>query len=158
MSSYCIPNDSDNPIVGNARVAGLDTDLGLSDYQYNMALTIFFFPYALFEVPSNIVLKLLTPRIWLTTITLTWGIVMTLMGIVQNYEGLLAARFFLGVAEAGFFPAATFLLTTFYCRFELQKRLAAFYTAAAAAGAFSGLLAFALQKMEGVGGLAGWRW
>jgi MFS family permease len=139
-------------------VAGLDDDLGLSDHQYNMALTIFFFPYALFEVPSNIVLKLLTPRIWLTTITVAWGIVMTLMGIVQNYPGLLAARFMLGVAEAGFFPAATYLLTTFYCRFDLQKRLAIFYTAASAAGAFSGLLAFALQEMDGIGNLEGWRW
>lgn len=101
---------ADGPAVGNARVAGLDTDLGLTDHQYNMALTIFFFPYALFEVPSNIVLKLLTPRIWLTTITLAWGIVMTLMGIVQNYQGLLAARFMLGVAEAGFFPAASYIL------------------------------------------------
>ena len=123
-----------------------------------MALTIFFFPYALFEVPSNIVLKLLTPRKWLTTITLTWGTVLTLMGIVQGYRGLLAARFFLGVAEAGFFPAATYILTTFYPKYELQKRLAVFYSSAALAGAFSGLLAFALQKMDGIGGLAGWRW
>lgn len=83
---------------------------------------------------------------------------MTLMGIVQNYHGLLAARFMLGVAEAGFFPAATYLLTIWYRRYELQKRLAVFYTAASAAGAFSGLLAFGLQQMEGVGGLSGWRW
>lgn len=83
---------------------------------------------------------------------------MTLMGIVKNYEGLLAARFMLGVAEAGFFPAAAYILTTFYARYELQKRLAYFYTAASVAGAFSGLLAFGLQQMEGVGGLAGWRW
>ena len=123
-----------------------------------MALTIFFIPYALFEVPSNIVLKMLTPRIWLTTITLAWGTVMTLMGIVQNYQGLLAARFMLGVAEAGFFPAASYILTTFYRKYELQKRLAVFYTAASAAGAFSGLLAFGLQQMGGVGGLEGWRW
>ena len=144
--------------VGNARVAGLDTDLGLSDHQYNMCLTIFFFPYALFEVPSNIVLKFLTPRIWLTIIVLAWGTVMTLMGIVQNYAGLLAARFFLGITEAGLFPAASFLLTVFYCRHEMQTRLAVFYCAATIAGAFSGLLAFALQKMDGIGGLEGWRW
>lgn len=101
---------------------------------------------------------------------------MTLMGIVQNYEGLLAARFFLGVAEvsranvispeldnltatqAGLFPACSFILTTWYCRHEMQTRLAVFYSAASLAGAFSGLLAFALDKMEGIGGLDGWRW
>jgi len=73
--------------------------LGLSDAQYNMCLTIFFFPYALFEVPSNIVLKKLKPRVWLTIIVLAWGTVMTLMGLVQSYSGLLAARFFLGLTE-----------------------------------------------------------
>jgi sugar phosphate permease len=101
----------DRSNIGNARVAGLDVSLGLSDFQYNMCLTIFFFPYALFEVPSNIVLKFLKPRLWLTIIVLAWGTVMTLMGLVQNYAGLLAARFWLGVTEAGLFPAASFILT-----------------------------------------------
>lgn len=64
----------------------------------------------------------------------------------------------LGVAEAGFFPAATFLISEWYLRFEVQTRLAVFYTSASLAGAFSGLLAFAIQKMNGIAGLAGWRW
>ncbi|OQV05003.1 hypothetical protein CLAIMM_09807 [Cladophialophora immunda] len=144
--------------IGNTRVAGLTSTLGLTDQQYNMCLTIFFFPYALFEVPSNIVLKILKPIVWLPIIVITWGTVMTLMGIVQNYAGLLAARFFLGLAEAGTFPAATYILTSWYCRYELQTRLAVFYTAASFAGAFSGLLAFAIEKMEGIAGLEGWRW
>lgn len=64
----------------------------------------------------------------------------------------------LGVAEAGFFPAATFLISEWYLRFEVQTRLAIFYTSASMAGAFSGLLAFAISKMDGLAGLAGWRW
>lgn len=64
----------------------------------------------------------------------------------------------LGVTEAGFFPAATYLLTTWYCRWEVQTRLALFFSAASLAGAFSGLLAFAIQHMDGIGGLGGWRW
>jgi MFS family permease len=60
--------------------------------------------------------------------------------------------------QAGLFPAATFILTNWYCRHELQGRMAVFYSAASMAGAFSGLLAFAIVKMDGVGGLAGWRW
>lgn len=58
----------------------------------------------------------------------------------------------------GFFPAATYLLTTWYCRWETQTRLAVFFTMASFAGAFSGLLAFALAKLHGTGGLEGWRW
>ncbi|OBT53111.1 hypothetical protein VE04_07821 [Pseudogymnoascus sp. 24MN13] len=144
--------------VGNARTLGMQTDVGLSNAQWNMCLTIFFFPYAAFEVPSNIVLKMLRPNLWLTILILAWGTTMTLMGLVQNYSGLLAARFFLGVTEAGFFPAATYLLTCWYRRYEMQGRLAIFFSAGSMAGAFSGLLAFAIQKMDGVGNLAGWRW
>lgn len=83
---------------------------------------------------------------------------MTLQGIVKNAGGLIATRLMLGVCEAGFFPAASYLIGDWYCRFELQWRLSLFYSAASMAGAFSGLLAFALQKMDGVGNLEGWRW
>lgn len=72
--------------------------------QYNWCLTVFFFTYAAFEVPSNLLLKRLRPSVWLPTIMVAWGIVMTLMGIVQNYHGLLIARIFLGLTEAGLFP------------------------------------------------------
>ena len=88
----------------------------------------------------------------------SWGIVVTLQGIVQGYHGLIITRVILGVCESGFFPAATYLVTTWYCRFELQRRLAVFYSAASLAGAFSGILAYGIQHMEGVGGLEGWRW
>lgn len=161
--------------VGNARVAGMTKDLHLSGSQYNIVLTMFFIPYALFEVPSNIVLKILKPRIWIpiimsgeqgplsclvvsTDFFLAWGTIMTLMDIVQNYQGLVVARAFLGIAEAGFFPAASYLLTCRYPRHELQLRIAYFYDTGALSGAFSGLLAFAIEQMQGVGGLAGWRW
>ncbi|KAK3654817.1 hypothetical protein LTR22_010585 [Elasticomyces elasticus] len=83
---------------------------------------------------------------------------MTLQGIVQNYHGLVATRVMLGFAECGLFPAATYLLTTWYCRFEVQTRLAVFFSASSMANAFSGLLAFGIQHMDGVGGLSGWRW
>lgn len=72
--------------------------------EYNWCLTVFFFTYAVFEVPSNLLLKKLRPSIWLPSIMVSWGLVMTLMGIVQNYHGLLIARLFLGLTEAGLFP------------------------------------------------------
>ncbi|KAI9871992.1 MAG: hypothetical protein M1830_002182 [Pleopsidium flavum] len=87
-----------------------------------------------------------------------WGIVMTLMGIVQGFHGLLIARLFLGVAEAGLYPGVAYMITMWYERSEAQFRQAMFFSAASIAGAFSGLLAFAIAKMNGVGGLPGWRW
>jgi MFS family permease len=103
-------------------------------------------------------LKKVRPSIWLPTIMVAWGIVMTLMGIVHNYVGLLTARIFLGVTEAGLFPGVAYYLTNWYRREEIQLRQAMFFSAASVAGAFSGLLAFAIGKMDGIGGLHGWQW
>ena len=91
----------DRSNIGNAKIEGLTEDLHMTGPQYNWCLTVFFFAYAAFEVPSNLLLKRLRPSIWLPTIMVAWGTVMTLMGIVQNYHGLLTARIFLGVTEAG---------------------------------------------------------
>ncbi|KAF3351854.1 hypothetical protein VdG1_04660 [Verticillium dahliae VDG1] len=144
--------------IGNAKIEGLQEDLHMSDDQYNWCLTVFFFTYAAFEVPSNLLLKKLRPSVWLPTIMVAWGVVMTLMGIVQSYHGLLIARIFLGVTEAGLFPGVAYYLTMWYCRHEIQFRQALFFSAASIAGAFSGLLAFGISKIHGVGGLEGWRW
>lgn len=148
----------DRANIGNAKIEGLTEDLHMTGPQYNWCLTVFFFTYAAFEVPSNLLLKRLRPSIWLPTIMVAWGTVMTLMGLVQNYHGLLTARIFLGVTEAGLFPGVAYYITMWYCRHEAQLRQALFFSAASIAGAFSGLLAYGIAHMDGVGGLAGWRW
>lgn len=107
-------------------------------------MTVFFFTYCVFELPSNLLLKRLRPSIWLPSIMVAWGTVMTLMGIVQDFKGLLIARLFLGVAEAGLYPGVAYYITMWYTRNESQFRQAMFFSAASVAGAFSGLLAFAI--------------
>ncbi|KAL8904528.1 MAG: hypothetical protein Q9171_007016 [Xanthocarpia ochracea] len=144
--------------IGNARIEGLVESLNMTGPQYNWCLTVFFFTYCAFEVPSNLLLKRLRPSIWLPSIMVAWGTVMTLMGIVQDFKGLLIARIFLGVTEAGLYPGVAYYITMWYCRTEAQFRQAMFFSAASVAGAFSGLLAFAIAKMDGVGGYEGWRW
>ncbi len=91
----------DRTNVANAAVFGLAKDLHLVGTQYNTALTIFFVPYVLFEVPSNIILKRLKPHVWLSICMFGFGLVTTMQGIVQNYGGLLTTRFFLGLFECG---------------------------------------------------------
>lgn len=83
---------------------------------------------------------------------------MTLMGLVHNYEGLLAARWFLGITEAGLFPGVAYYLSCWYKRSEFGIRMAIFFSAAAVSGSFGGLLAAAIGKMEGVGNKPGWAW
>lgn len=87
-----------------------------------------------------------------------WGTVMTLMGLVQDYTGLLIARIFLGVTEAGLFPGVAFYLSMWYTRWEYQWRFSLFFSAVAIAGAFSGLLAYGISFMDGIAGQEGWRW
>lgn len=144
--------------IGNAKIQGLTTDLKMSGTEYNLCATVFFFTYCVFEIPCNLALKKLRPSIWLPSIMVAWGTVMTLMGLVQDFHGLLIARLFLGVAEAGLYPGVAYYLTEWYVTEELAFRQGLFFSAASVAGAFSGLLAYAIAKMDGVGGYAGWRW
>ena len=83
---------------------------------------------------------------------------MTCTGLVKNFTGLMICRVLLGVAEAGFFPGAVFLIVSWYGQRQVQTRLAMFYCASALSGAFSGLLAFGIANMKGVGGRPGWAW
>jgi 4-hydroxybenzoate polyprenyltransferase len=76
---------------------------GQGGLKYNTAVTLFFVPYTLLEVPSNIVLKMMRASRWIAILMFFWGLVMTFMGLVENYAGLLAARFFLGVTEVRLF-------------------------------------------------------
>ncbi|ETS76899.1 hypothetical protein PFICI_10773 [Pestalotiopsis fici W106-1] len=149
----------DRSNIGNAKIEGLDTDLQLDGVKYNIALCIFFIPYILLEIPSNWMLsKVKRPSLFLGAMIIGWGIVMTLSGLVQNYAGLCVTRLFLGAFEAGFFPGAIYLVSAWYLPNESQVRIAIFYCSSATAGAFSGLLAYAIAKMDGVGGYGAWRW
>ena len=79
-------------------------------------------------------------------------------GFVKQWEQMLGLRIILGVLEAGFFPGCAYLLSTWYTRYELQKRNAVFYLIGSMASAISGILAYGIMQMNGVAGLAGWRW
>ncbi|KAI0765788.1 MFS general substrate transporter [Irpex lacteus] len=144
--------------IGNARIAGLQKDLKMSDYQYSLALTITFIPYILVELPSNLWLKRIGPNIVLPLMTVFWGIATTLQGTVTSYGGLIACRFFIGLFEGGLSPGCMLYLSSFYPRHQLQLRISIYFTAPTIAGAFSGLLASAILNMDGIGGKPGWAW
>ncbi|KAL7814927.1 MFS general substrate transporter [Trichoderma aethiopicum] len=148
----------DRANIGNAKIEGLSEDLHLVGNQYNIVLALFFIPYILLEVPSNVLLRKFRPSVYLGSLVTAWGIIMTLHGVVSNFGGLLAVRLLLGVFEAGFYPGAIYLCAFWYMPKELAVRIAYFYCTSALSGAFSGLLAAAIALMDGVGGYEGWRW
>ncbi|KAJ7175883.1 major facilitator superfamily domain-containing protein [Mycena filopes] len=148
----------DRTNVGNAKLLGLTTDLHVGAPQYNTALALYFVAYVIFEVPANLSLKRFNPQIWLPTLTLVWGIVSICQGLVKNQAGFFGIRFLLGVTEAGLFPGVIYLFSVYYRRRERSWRVAIFFGGAALAGAFGGILAYAIGKMDGVGGRKGWEW
>ncbi|KAL8758229.1 MAG: hypothetical protein Q9199_001639 [Rusavskia elegans] len=148
----------DRTNIGNARLVGLEDDLNITGGQYNAALSLFFVSYSLSEPLTNVLLKRLRPSIFIPAIMVLWGICMTTMGLVHNFQGLMAARFWLGLAEAGLFPGINYYLSCWYKRNEFGIRAAIFFSAAAVSGSFGGLLAAAIAQMDGVGGKAGWSW
>ncbi|KAL8668544.1 MAG: hypothetical protein Q9168_006826 [Polycauliona sp. 1 TL-2023] len=144
--------------IGNARLYGMEEDLGLKGNQYQTAVSILFVTYLLSEVPSNLVLKKFTPSRWISFITTSWGIIATLTGITQSYAGLIVCRLLLGLVEGGLFPGAAVYLTLFYTKRELALRIGYLFISAAIAGALGGLLGYGVGFMDGVAGQRGWRW
>lgn len=149
----------DRANIGNAKIEGIEADLGMAGTDYNVAVSVFFVSYILFETPSNIVLgKFKRPSYYIGFITCAWGLVMTCCGFVQGFSTLCLCRFLIGLFEAGFFPGSMWLLTQWYPPHKTSLRMSYFYFSSAASGAFSGLLAAGITKMDGLGGQAGWRW
>lgn len=133
-------------------------ELHFTGRQPNTALAVFFVPYILFEVPSNILLRKLSPHVWLVVCTFGFGIVMIGQGFVENLSGLIATRFFLGFFEAGIFPGSFYLISFWYKREQAQKRFTVYFCSVILTSASGGLLATGIANMDGVGGKSNWRW
>lgn len=87
-----------------------------------------------------------------------WSIVLIGTGFMHNVGQLYASRLLLGVFESGLFPCLALYLSTFYQPREQALRISYLFVSAALSGSFGGLFAYALLKMDGVGGQEGWRW
>jgi MFS family permease len=154
-----VNNISNTAIMNLEQGTGIKKQLGnLSSSQWAWALSIFWYPYMFLEPLATLMLKRFSPSVWMSRIMLTWGIISMCQGATHNYTGILLCRFFLGVAEAGFFPGVLFHLSFWYSPDRLPLRIAFLYSCGIFTGTISGLLAYAVSYMNGVAGLAGWRW
>lgn len=143
--------------IGFAKLA-MDKDLALSSHQFGLAFGILFIGYALFEIPSNLILHKVGARIWLARILIVWGLVSALTGLVQNVHQLYLARFLLGWAEAGYFPGIILYLTYWFRRPEQAQVLALLLIGipitSIVGGPLSGLILDHIHWL----GLSSWRW
>jgi MFS family permease len=135
----------------------MQADLGLSAAAYGLGSGLFFVGYAIFEVPSNILMQKYGARIWLTRIMGTWGVVAGAMAFVHSDTSFYVLRFLLGVAEAGFFPGVVFYFAQWLPQKERGKAAAIFLAGSAFASVLSGPVTGGLLSVHGFG-LAGWQW
>lgn len=118
----------DRSNIGNAKVLNVSTNddlqqtANMSNKQFNIALMVFLVAYAVFEVPSNILLKKLRPSRWLAFLMFCWGVITMCMGATNSFASVTAVRFLLGVFEAGLFPGLVYYLTFWYKHDERSVR------------------------------------
>ncbi|MDR5777854.1 MFS transporter [Caballeronia sp. LZ065] len=135
----------------------LQTDLGIGAAAYGLGSGLFFIGYALFEVPSNVLMQKYGARAWLTRIMGTWGIVAGAMAFVWNDTSFYVLRFLLGIAEAGFFPGVVYYFTQWLPQKDRGKAIAIFLGGSAFASILSGPVTGGLLSISGFG-LHGWQW
>ncbi len=151
-----IVNYIDRVNIGFVR-SHMETDLGIGAAAYGLGAGLFFVGYALFEVPSNMLLQRYGARVWLTRIMFTWGAAAMAMAFVRGETSFYVLRFILGAAEAGFFPGIIYYFTQWLPASERGKTMAVFLSGSAIASVISGPVSGALLHISGLG-LHGWQW
>jgi MFS family permease len=143
--------------VGFAKNA-LQIDTGLSDGAFALGAGIFFVSYAIFEVPSNVIMTRVGPRIWLSRIMVSWGLVASAMMFATTETSFYLLRFLLGIAEAGFYPGVLLTLTYWFPAKVRAQANGILLFGFAGALVIGGPVSGALLEMHGIGGLKGWEW
>jgi len=136
----------------------MNKQLAITSRQYGLLVGIFFFGYFFFEIPSNLLLHKIGARIWIARILISWGIVAVLTGFVRSVGQLYAARFVLGVAEAGFFPGIVLFLTYWFQQREQARAIALFMTALPVTSILGAPISGLILDRAHWLGISSWRW
>ncbi|MCR6484880.1 MFS transporter [Amycolatopsis sp. OK19-0408] len=138
---------------------GLKRDLGFGSAVYGLGVTLFFVGFILFEVPSNALLAKIGARKTLVRIMATWGVVTIATLFVQDELTFYLARFLLGVAEAGFFPGALYLLSRWFPSARRTRMTAVFFIGVPVSGVLGSIVSgWIMHSLGGAAGLADWQW
>ena len=144
----------------NVGIAALQMNkaIGLSAAAYGLGAGIFFIGYALFEVPSNIILARVGARRWIARIAISWGLISCGMLFARGPLSFYALRFLLGVAEAGYFPGIIYYLSHWYPQRYRARAISRFMIGIPLSSILGAPLGGALLGLNGRLGLAGWQW
>jgi MFS transporter, ACS family, tartrate transporter len=136
----------------------MNQDLGFGPAVYGFGAGIFFAAYALFEVPSNLILSRVGARRWIARIMVSWGILSIAMMFVQGKWSFYTLRVLLGVAEAGFLPGVLYYLSQWFPPRERGRAVSWFLLGIPLSSVLGGPLAGLLLGLDGWHGLRGWQW
>ena len=136
----------------------MGVDLGISSAAYGLGAGLFFLTYALFEIPSNLIMHRVGARFWITRIMITWGALSVAMAFVGGPTSFYVMRLLLGAAEAGLFPGVMLYLTYWFGREERARATGYFLLGVCIANIVGGPLAGALIELDGTLGFHGWQW
>lgn len=144
--------------VTNAYVSGMKEDLHLHGNQLNYITTAWTVGYVVGQIPSNMLITRIRPSIWIPTMELIWSSLTMCLALSKSFSTLCAIRFLVGLAESTFYPGIQYIIGSWYKKEELAKRACLFHTASAIGPMVSGLLQAGLSRLDGRGGIAGWKW
>ncbi|MFD7389537.1 MFS transporter [Streptomyces sp. NPDC059852] len=136
----------------------LQADVGISAAAFGLGAGLFFLTYALFEVPSNLVMYRVGPRRWIARIALSWGAVTSLMMFIADDVTFYIGRIALGAAEAGLYPAMMFMMTRWFAQKDRATAIGFIYLAPTLGLLLGGPLGGALMELDDVAGFHGWQW
>jgi ACS family tartrate transporter-like MFS transporter len=136
----------------------MNKDLGLTAAAYGLSSSAFYLGYCLFEVPSNVILEKVGARLWIARIMITWGLASAATAFVVGPNSFLTLRFLLGLAEAGLFPGIVLLFTYWFPEHHRARILSSFTLALPISVALGAPISTAVLGMDGVLGIAGWKW
>ncbi|KAF8915895.1 MFS general substrate transporter [Mucidula mucida] len=161
--SYCclmyFTNYLDRSNISNAYVSGMKEELNMQGTEFNKINTIFTCGYIIGMIPNNMMLQIVSPRIWLPSMQIVWGVLTFCTSAVHNVESIYAIRFFQAMAESSTFVGTHYILGSWYKPGELGKRSGIFTSSGLIGTLFSGVLQAAVYKhLNGVSGRGGWRW
>lgn len=155
---YFIKN-LDQTNIAAAFVSGMKEDLQMNGNEVNLMDTSWTIGYVIGQIPSQIIITKVRPSIWVPSCELLWTMLTFCLAGAKTSNQVIAIRFFVGLAESIFYPAAHTILGSWYKPSELGKRACIFHASSAAAGMFSGYLQAAVYKgLNGAHGFAGWQW
>lgn len=144
--------------VTNARLAGMQEDLRMTDVQWSAGISLFYVGHLISQVPGNVILAQGNPRILLPVCMLCWSAVTISMTAMTSPWSFIFCRFLVGFFEGPFTPAVSLMTSSWYTKNESPLRMAIWHAGNIVSNVISGLLAAAiLTNMKGIGGLTSWQ-